>query len=109
MSQEELKVTSATDVVQTLRKYDMNVVLPAFWNAACILAAVPATSCSVERSFSGLRRTKTYLRSTMGQDRLNNLAFLNIERSFTNKVTQLQMHDIIDAFGRRKNRASLLF
>ena len=31
-----------------------------------ILAVIPATSCSAERSFSGLRRLKTYLRNTMG-------------------------------------------
>ena len=32
-----------------------------------ILAVIPATSCSAERSFSALRRLKTYLRNTMGQ------------------------------------------
>ena len=41
--------------------------LPVLYEVATILASIPATSCSAERSFSGLRRIKSYLRSTMGQ------------------------------------------
>eukprot|EP00731_Ephydatia_muelleri_P012068 Em0006g962a len=33
----------------------------------------PLTSCEAERSFSGLRRLKNYMRSTMKEDRLNGL------------------------------------
>ena len=40
----------------------------------------------------------------MGQDRLDNLAIINIERAATNRVLQLQMNEIIDTFGRRENR-----
>ncbi|XP_074656009.1 52 kDa repressor of the inhibitor of the protein kinase-like [Tubulanus polymorphus] len=39
---------------------------------------LPVGSASAERSFSCLRRTKTYLRSTMTDNRLANLALLNI-------------------------------
>jgi len=35
---------------------------------------LPATTASCERTFSELRRLKTYLRSSMAQDRLNSLA-----------------------------------
>jgi len=45
-----------------------------------IMTTLPVTTCSSERSFSTLRRLKTYLRSTMGSDRLNGLALLNIHR-----------------------------
>ena len=48
-------------------------------------------------------------RSTMGQDKLNNFAIINIERAATNRVLQLQMNDIIDTFVTRKNRNFLLF
>ena len=41
--------------------------LPVLYEVATILASIPATSCSAERSFSGLRRIKSYLHSTMGQ------------------------------------------
>ena len=104
-----IKVGTAADLVQTMHHYDLDSVLPLFWKVSRILAVIPATSCSAERSFSALRRMKTYLRSTMGQDRLNNLAIINIERAASNRVLQLQMNEIIDTFGRRKNRDSLLF
>jgi len=43
-----------------------------------IFATIPVTTCTSERSFSSLKRIKTYLRSTMGENRLNGLALLNI-------------------------------
>jgi hypothetical protein len=46
-----------------------------------LLLVNPASSATAERSFSSLRRLKTYLRSTCGQRRLNNLAFLIFTRT----------------------------
>ena len=46
----------------------------------CIMV-LPVTSCEAERSFSVLRRIKTYLRTTMTQDRLNSLSLLSIHNS----------------------------
>src|SRR5207244_7285453 len=37
---------------------------------------LPASTASAERSFSTLRRVKSYLRATMGQERLNHLLIL---------------------------------
>ena len=45
-----------------------------------ILATLPITSCECERSFSKLKRLKTYCRSTMGENRLNGLAMLYIHQ-----------------------------
>lgn len=44
---------------------------PSIKNALEISLALPCTTCTVERSFSTLRRVKTWLRSTMGENRLN--------------------------------------
>ena len=44
------------------------------------------TTAITERAFSSLRRLKTYLRSTMSQERLNHLALLNIERDLSTKL-----------------------
>ena len=46
---------------------------------------LPVTSCEAERSFSTLRRIKTYLRSTMKQERLTGLALLNVH-SYTSFI-----------------------
>ncbi|CAH1110977.1 unnamed protein product [Psylliodes chrysocephalus] len=45
-----------------------------------ILATFHVSTSTSERSFSSLRRLKAYLRSTTGQQRLNGLAMLNINR-----------------------------
>lgn len=39
----------------------------------CILLVLPATNSESERSYSSMRRLKTYLRSTIHQRRLNSL------------------------------------
>ena len=39
-----------------------------------IAATLPVTSASAERSFYALKRLKSYCRTTMGQERLNDLA-----------------------------------
>jgi hypothetical protein len=46
-----------------------------------LFLTVPATSATAERTFSVLRRLKSYLRATMGQERLNNVILLNIYQS----------------------------
>ena len=74
-----------------------------------VFSVIPATSCSAERSFSSLRRLKTYLRNTMGQDRLSSLAVMTIEPSFVNRVLTEDMSDLIRAFAGNNNRHNLLF
>lgn len=54
---------------------DVEVLLQMFLSTA-------ATNCSGERLFSALKRVKIVFRSTMGQNRLNSLALLNIESWF---------------------------
>ena len=83
--------------------------LPELAKAMKILAVIPATSCSAECSFSSLKRLKTYLRNSMGQERLSNLALLHIEREFVNKVLKEDMDKMIDTFGQRSGRNKYFF
>ena len=85
----------------------LGVILPTFFRLCKILAVIPATSCSAERSFSCLRRLKTYTRNTMGQNRLSCLAVVNLERAFTNRVMR-NGDKIIDIFAQRKNQSHFL-
>ena len=48
-----------------------------------LLLVMPATNATSERSFSALRRVKTYLRSSMGQMQLNNLMVLHVHKDLT--------------------------
>uniref|UniRef100_A0A8C8R7F8 Uncharacterized protein n=1 Tax=Pelusios castaneus TaxID=367368 RepID=A0A8C8R7F8_9SAUR len=60
-----------------------------------VALTIPMSSCSYERSFSVLRRLHTWLRSTMGQDRLQHLAMLSIEK---NSLESVPVDAIIDHF-----------
>ena len=52
---------------------------------------------SCERSFSCLKRLKTHLRATIGQERLNSLALLAIERDLASKLI-LDLEEAVDRF-----------
>jgi hypothetical protein len=52
-----------------------------------IFTSTAVTICSVERSFSCLKRVKNYLRSTLTQQKLNSLAILNIENQITRQLS----------------------
>ena len=45
-----------------------------------LLLVSPASSCEAERTFSALRRIKTWLRSTMTQQRLENVMMCHVHR-----------------------------
>ena len=51
-----------------------------------LLMVMPATNSTSERSFSALKRIKTYLRSTMTQARLNHLMVLHYHQEFTDTL-----------------------
>ena len=55
----------------------------------------PATNASSERSFSAMRRVKSYLRSTMKQERLNHLMLLHVHKELTDT---LNLADVVNDF-----------
>jgi len=66
-----------------------------------ILLALPVTVASGERSFSKLKLIKTYLRSTMANDRLSGLATIAIEHQL---CQELDIEEIIKDFSNAKER-----
>jgi len=57
-----------------------NTIFPNIHILLKIFITLPVSTSTAERSFSTLRRIKTYLRNTMSEGRLNGLANLNIHR-----------------------------
>ena len=82
--------------------------VPEIEKALHVFSSIPATSCSSERSFSALRRIKNYFRNRIGQERLNNVSVLNIERLYANEVLKYDLDSVIDAFGRLSDRRTKL-
>ena len=67
-----------------------------------LILVAPATNATSERSFSALRRLKTYLRSTMSQQRLNHCAMLNIMREACDNLKLVDIgNDFVSASQRR--------
>ncbi|XP_025407070.1 52 kDa repressor of the inhibitor of the protein kinase-like [Sipha flava] len=64
-----------------------------------IFSILPVTTASVERSFSTLKRIKTYLRNSTSENRLNGLALLNVYRNI-----DIDIESLIDVFANRKER-----
>ena len=58
-----------------------------------VLLTMPISAASAERSFSGLRRLKTYLRSNMSETRLSGLALLHIHHE-----TDINISEIVREF-----------
>ena len=52
---------------------------------------IPVTTATSERTFSALRRLKTYLRSTMAQDHLNHLLVLYCNKTRTDAIDLLKI------------------
>lgn len=67
-----------------------------------IFATIPVTSATAERSFSALRLLKTYLRSTMGQERLTSLAM-----PYIHKNLDVKADEVLDEFAKKNHRLTL--
>jgi hypothetical protein len=62
---------------------------------------ISVTVASAERSFSKLKLIKSYLRSTMSQERLNGLTILSIEKKM---LENLEYKNLIKNFASKKAR-----
>lgn len=68
-----------------------------------LLATLPVWTASVERSFSTLKRLKTYLRNRTSEERLTGLALMTINRNIP-----VGQESIIDMFAKKSRRIVLL-
>ena len=56
--------------------------------------AIPATNAVNERSFSALKRVKTYLRSTTGEGRLNHLVLLHVHKELADGIDMVEVANL---------------
>ncbi|XP_056692487.1 uncharacterized protein [Spinacia oleracea] len=91
------------DILMFLKGHDF---FPNTFVAYRILLTVPVTVASAERSFSKLKLLKSYMRSTMTQERLNGLAMMAIENDI---LETIDYEDIIDDFASKNVRRMCLF
>ena len=92
------------DILNFLKKRSL--IYPNAVIAYRILLTIPVTVASAERSFSKLKLLKSYLRSTMTQERLNGLATIALENDVLEKINY---EDLIEDFISRNTRRMPLF
>lgn len=99
MFKKEVKEKSVS--IESLREKIDKCIYPNMFKLLKVAISLPISSAGCERSFSAMRRIKTWLRSTMHQQRFSNLAILNIENEIVKY--NLSAEDVLETFC-KKNR-----
>uniref|UniRef100_A0A8D9A6D5 Zinc finger MYM-type protein 1 n=1 Tax=Cacopsylla melanoneura TaxID=428564 RepID=A0A8D9A6D5_9HEMI len=97
-------VTKTTDLLGFLKETNLQSCFPELVKVLSIIITIPMTSSEAERSFSCLKRTKTFLRSTMTEERLNSLAMLSMEKGLIQKMSANFNDLVIEKFAAKKER-----
>ena len=97
-------MNSIADVLLELSS--LRIAFPLLTKLLQIALTIVVSTAYCERSFSALKRIKTYLRSTMTEQRLIDLAVLSIERELSK---QISLDQVVNEFASKdKNRRILL-
>ena len=67
-----------------------------------LIVVTPATNTTSERTFSAFRRLKSYLRTTMTQERLNHLMLLHFHKDKTDKLDLVCVANDFFLHGKKK-------
>ncbi|KAL6509341.1 hypothetical protein OROGR_022651 [Orobanche gracilis] len=89
---------NSVKILEFVKKMDM---FPNILVAYRVLLTIHITVASAERSFSKLKLIKSYLLTSMSQDRLNGLALLSTEK---NMLKNINVENIIDDFASKNAR-----
>lgn len=87
------------DALESLLQFGKDV-FPTVCVAYRLLLTIAISIASCERSFSKLKLIKTYLRSSMSQERLTNLTLISIEKQF---LTVDVKNEVVQVFSDRRS------
>lgn len=99
------------EIVQFLIETELETSFSEFFKLLKLMLTFPVSTASVERSFSCLKRIKTFLRNRCSQSRLSNLALISIEKQLLQNLKQTNnFYDrVIDHFTLKERRIELKF
>jgi len=89
---QKCKLTPPTTAIDSYSNCDVSF-YPLIKQLLQILCTLPVSVATAERSFSTLRRLKTWTRSTMGEERLFGLALMHVHRDI-----DISLDNVIDRF-----------
>ena len=98
--------TSVQDVVDFLRglQPSTKAMYTELFKLVKLLLVFPVSSCTPERSFSVLKRVKSYLRTTMSQERLNHCCIVN---TYSAIADEIDVKEIVTEFINSDSRAQI--
>ena len=91
-------VCSISDVLKEI--IPLTIAFPTVTKVLHIALTIVVTTAECERSFSCLKRTKSYLRSSMSEQRLIDLAVLSIEQELSK---DLSLDEVVNKFAGEDN------
>lgn len=100
-TRKNVNIKKPEELLEFIVQYGDESVFPNLRISIQILLTIAISIASCERSFSKLKLILSYLRATMGQERLCDLALLSIEREETEKT---DFEHIINLFASQKSR-----
>ncbi|CAI6357543.1 unnamed protein product [Macrosiphum euphorbiae] len=94
------------DMIKIFEKDGLKEIMPEVYKLFSLILTIPSTSVSVERSFSCLKRIKTYLRNSTSQQRLSSLSTISIEKLLIQQLKENEpfFEDIINIYASKKDR-----
>ena len=104
----ELKNFTVYDLIKLFQAldYSRRIAMSEVIKAATILLVMPATNAISKRSFSAMKRVKTYLRSTTTDNRMNHLMLLHVQKE---RVDNTSLIDVAREFVERVDSRKQIF
>lgn len=99
----EIEISNVEDMLKAGK------LIPAIQRELLRSLSLPVTTATVERSFSTLRKVKTWLRSTMSESRLSGLCMLNTHKQMIADDEEGFLNKVIDKFGQDERRMVFFF
>lgn len=87
-----------TTILDSLQHCDSDI-YPKIYQLLKLQAAFPVSVASAERSFSSLKRLKTWLRTRMTEERLTGLALIHVHRDIN-----VDVNEVINKFAKKPRR-----
>ena len=83
--------TSVLEIVSLILESRVSSSFPEAYKLLVLFVTIPVTVATAERSFSELKLIKTYLRSKISQERLDDLAILSIENAEAKSIDKAEL------------------
>ena len=102
---------NSTELLEYIYHLNMQHCIPEVVRLLKLNGVMAVSSASAERSFSCLKRVKTYLRNAMGDERLGSLCRISIHKDILKeKEDKKDLHDaILDKFIKKPRRLNFTY